>query len=464
VTLRARFALAAAIPAFASLAGLALLADALARRALEDELGAKLTAVAEASAAALPADRVATLQKGDETTRTFANLRARLDGLARATKTRLVVARLDRTALLDSEGAFAIGAGVPGLERDRFELSEVAKGRSLPSQVLFEGKDGRSFKTGYAPLSDGTGAVIAVVSADGSAEAFEALGAFRRLLLGLAVLGGVLGGLIALFAALTVSRPLADLSRAAQRIGAGDLATPLSQGRGGEEVALLARTLEEMRRSLRARDEERETMLAGIAHEIRNPLGGIDLFAGLLAEEMKGSPAAEHAARIQKELGTLQGIVEDFLDFARVRPLALEPVEAAGFASEVAELSRPLAEEQGVRLAASGEGTLNADRERLRRAVLNLVRNAIEASPRGETVELSIPGGAEIRVADRGPGLTPEAREKLFSPFFSTKERGTGLGLPLARKVAAAHGGSLELVSREGGGTLARLAVPRSRG
>src|SRR5512138_1784161 len=114
--MRRRFALAAALPALVSLAVMALLADRLARRALEDELAARLVAAAKVAAAELPADRVFRLAPGDEVTRTYGHVRARLDAVARATGTRLVVVRPDRSALADSSGRLRIGQPALSLE------------------------------------------------------------------------------------------------------------------------------------------------------------------------------------------------------------------------------------------------------------------------------------------------------------------------------------------------------------
>jgi signal transduction histidine kinase len=460
---RLRFALAAALPALFSLAAMALLGDRLARRALEAELGARLVAVASAAAAGLPAERAAALAPGDEVTRTYGHLRARLEGLARATSTRLVVARLDRTALCDSEGRHAIGDALPALERDRFELAEVAAGRPAASQVLFEGRDGELYKTGYAPLADAAGRVVALVAADGTAPSFATLRAFRSLLVLLAMGGAVLGAAAAVVAAHSVTRPLHALAGAARRMGAGDLETPLPAAGAGGEVETLRGTLEEMRQALRARDRERETMLAGIAHEVRNPLGAMSLYAGALSQDLAGRPEAAHVTRIQHELGGLSRLVEDFLDFARHRPLAPEPVDGRRLAEEVRELCLPLADGCAVALVARGAGTFQADRHLLRRAALNLVRNAIEATAPGGTVELAVEvadGAVGLCVLDRGPGLPADARTRLFEPFFTTKAGGTGLGLALARKAALAHGGALALDDREGGGTVARLSLP----
>ncbi len=464
--MRLRFALAAALPALLSLAAMALLGDRLAQRALEAELGARLVAVASAAAAGLPAERALTLGPGDEGTRTYGHLRTRLEALARATSTRLVLARLDRTALCDSEGRHLVGDALPALERDRFELAEVAAGRPAASQVLFEGKDGELYKTGYAPLLDAGGRVVALVAADGTAPSFATLRAFRKLLLLLAVAGAVFGAAAAVVAAHSVTRPLHALAAAVRCMGAGDLDSPLPPaGRGGArgEVETLRRTLEEMREALRARDREREAMLAGIAHEVRNPLGAMALYAGALADDVAGRPEAAHVARLREELGGLSRLVEDFLDFARHRPLDLEPVDGARLAAEVGELCQPLAEGRGVTLAAAGGGTFLADRHQLRRAALNLLRNAIEASPPGAAAELEVAvaaGQVALTVLDRGPGVPAEARPRLFEPFCTTKTGGTGLGLALALKAARAHGGSLTLDDREGGGSAARLLLP----
>jgi signal transduction histidine kinase len=460
---RRRFALAAALPALVSLATMALVADGLARRALEDELSARLVAAAKAAAAALPADRVARLAAGDEGTRTYGHVRARLDSMARATGTRLFVVRADRSALADSAGRARIGEPLLALERDRVEIAEAAQGRAVASRVLFEGSDGRLYKTGYAPLHDANGEVVAVVGADGTAASFATLRRFRRLLASFAVGGAVLGALVAALAAVSVTRPLTRITEAARRIARGDLETPLWKRWRKDEIGTLRDTIEEMRKALHARDEERETLLAGIAHEVRNPLGALDLFAGLLAEELGQRPEAAHVARIRAELASLSKVVEEFLDYARARPPVREDVDLGLLMAEVADLAEPLAAERHVSLGVEGRGSARADREQLRRALVNLVRNAVEAAPAASEVELcarSGDGDAVVEVRDRGAGLAPEARSSLFRPFFTTKERGTGLGLALAKKVADAHGGALALEDREGGGTVARLVVP----
>jgi signal transduction histidine kinase len=168
-------------------------------------------------------------------------------------------------------------------------------------------------------------------------------------------------------------------------------------------------------------------------------------------------------ARIRSELAALSKVVEEFLDYARARPPVREEVDLARVLGEVADLVQPLAAGRDVSLSLEGAAMAKADGEQLRRAALNLVRNAVEAAPSGSVVEIAAherDGEVVVEVADRGAGLTREARERLFRPFFTTKEGGTGLGLALAKKVADAHGGTLVLDDREGGGTVARLVMP----
>jgi signal transduction histidine kinase len=304
---------------------------------------------------------------------------------------------------------------------------------------------------------------VAVVGADGTAASFETLRRFRRLLATFAVGGAVLGALVAAGAAVSVTRPLMRITEAARRIARGDLDTPLWKRGRRDEIGTLRDTLEEMRKALHARDEERETLLAGIAHEVRNPLGAMDLFAGLLAEELAGRPEEAHVARIRSELAGLSKVVEEFLDYARARPPVREPVALGLLLAEVADLAQPLASQRSVSLGVEGQGSVRADREQLRRALVNLLRNAVEAAPPASVVDVAVKvagGEAVFEVRDRGGGLAPEARASLFRPFFTTKERGTGLGLALAKKVAEAHDGTLGLEDREGGGTVARLVVP----
>jgi signal transduction histidine kinase len=425
---------------------------ALTRQVLEGELGARLIAVAQATAATLPVDRLVLLARGDEQSRTYGHLRDRLTAMQKGTgaaRVRVVDAHLRLWSTSDDGGH--VGEPVPALQRDAVELQRVLAGVPQASTVLFRGQDGQLYKTGYAPVLDEDGKVVGAVSVDASAAFFAPLQTLRVRLLGLGFLAAGLLALAAFLLGRALVQPVHDLVSAARRIGKGDLESPVDLPRG-DELGVLATNLEQMRQGLLARDRQLQMMLAGVAHEVRNPLGGMELYAGLLEEDLGDRPQQlELLGKIQRELDYLKVLVDDFLDFARNKPLQREPLDLAALVKESAELARPFLAARGLGLVlegADGAMQVQGDPAALRRVLLNLLKNAAEASPEKGAVNLIAEqrgGVLSIMVADQGPGVPAASRETIFEPFFTTKEKGTGLGLAFARKLIEAHGGTLEL-------------------
>ena len=226
---------------------------------------------------------------------------------------------------------------------------------------------------------------------------------------------------------------------------------------------MLAQTLEETRAALRARDERMQMMLAGIAHEVRNPLGGLELYAGLLRDALAGQPERlDEVARIEREVGHLKTVVNEFLEFARRPALRLEAVALRPLFDEVRELT---AVPGGAAVAVDAPDGLavQADREQLRRALLNLARNAVAAARTGHVQIGAELQGNRVRIAvrDDGPGVPAELREKIFTPFFTTREKGTGLGLAFVREIVREHGSEVGVRDAPGGGSVFSFELPR---
>jgi len=210
-------------------------------------------------------------------------------------------------------------------------------------------------------------------------------------------------------------------------------------------------------------------MAAQITHEIRNPLASIGLYAELLGDEVhaQGAEPKRLVAAITSEVDRLTEITETYLRFARLPRPKLEREDAAAIVTSVAEFSRAELGQAGISLEIGIEPRLPevaADENQLRQAVLNLVRNAREAMPGGGKlrvhVGLSPRGLVQITVGDSGPGIAAEHLAKIFDPFFSTKEKGTGLGLALVQQIVAEHGGRIEVQSEPGVGTTFVLTMP----
>jgi len=468
-SLRFRLLVAFLVPALALFAVSSAVGYVVSRRILEDQLGRSLSAVAAAGAAQVSGERFLSIEPGDDVTgtRTWRNLRTLLTEVQQAAGARRVFAFDAQGRLrVDAGGPLPVGAEVPELFRDRLELERVFAGDRAHSQVLFEGSDGQLYKTGYAPIRSSEQAVVGAIGVEGSARFFGPLRSLLRAFIGLGAAGLIGIALVALGTARTLTAPLRRLMAAALRIGQGDLQTqvPLE---GTLEIGTLAKELEAMRKALEGRDRQLKMMLAGVAHEVRNPIGGIQLFTGLISEELSSrEDAAEargHVRRIQGEIQYLQRIVEEFLTFARDQRVTIEPLEAEAVVEAAGRLATADAAAKEVRVAAQADrATLRGDQALLVSAVGNLLKNAVQASPAGAEVRVrgTLQGERyRIEVEDSGAGVPPDLREKIFEPFYTTREKGTGLGLPLAEKIAAAHHGRLTL-SSEPGRTVFTLELP----
>ena len=438
------------------------------RRILEDELGRSLSAIAAAAASQISAERMLTIEPDDDRkeTRTYRNLRHQLTEIRDETKARRVFA-VDRDGRMrgDTNAQLPVGAKMPELARDQLELTAVFQGSPGFSQVLFEGADGRLYKTGYAPIFLEQ-KVVGAVGVEGSAEFFGPLRRMLRSYLFLVFFALLALAVLAVLVARALAGPLNRLVSSALRIGSGDLETAVPAERT-KEIRILAKQLEEMRKGLQSRDRQLKMMLAGVAHEVRNPIGGIELFAGLLDEQLQGqinqAEARAHLRRIRGEVQYLKRIVEDFLAFARERTIVKAPLGTEELVDSSVEITGPDAEKHGVRLQVQREAaTLEADSTLLVAATVNLIKNAIQASEAGSVVEVGgrrVDRRYEIEVKDHGSGIPAELQGRVFEPFFTTRERGSGLGLALAQKIVWAHGGEIQFQSAPGS-TVFRIHLP----
>jgi len=204
-------------------------------------------------------------------------------------------------------------------------------------------------------------------------------------------------------------------------------------------------------------------LTAGLAHEIRNPL---QIIRGTAELARRSSPDERGALDdVIEEVTRLELLVRELLAYARPVELHREPVALRGLAEQAAEELERVSRYAAIELAIPPELEVDADETLLRRVLVNLLSNAIEAlHDGGGTVRVMgarLPdGGVELIVEDDGVGIAPEDRERIFEPFFSRKEAGVGMGLPISRRIVEQHGGSLELPPRPGGGTRVRLVLP----
>ena len=190
----------------------------------------------------------------------------------------------------------------------------------------------------------------------------------------------------------------------------------------------------------------------------------------LAAQGVAGGKGVERLGVLRREVDRMQAILDEFLNFSRpLVPLAVGRCDVGALAREVGALHEGICHERGVALEVQeGSVPVPCDPRKVKQILVNLVQNALEASPPGAAVTLeaaaTAEGGARVRVLDRGRGLDPALGDSVFTPGYTTKPSGSGIGLTIARALARQHGGEVVVAPRPGGGTVAELTLPAHPG
>jgi len=279
---------------------------------------------------------------------------------------------------------------------------------------------------------------------------------------------------VAVVLARSVTKRVTRLVQATRLAAGGNLDVRV-QVRGRDEIGQLSASfnlmLDEIRRS---RDRivylEKVSAWQGmaqrLAHEIKNPLTPIQLAVQELHRSYRGDDDSfkdkldDSLEIVEEEVGTLRRLVETFAEFAKMPPVQAEPVELNAYLADLLKHNPHLAGR--VKFIPGPAQQVQLDRVMMGRAIINLINNGLEASPEHQQVELTSETGqgwVTVRVADSGQGLSVEARERLFQPYFTTKPQGTGLGLAIVKKIVLQHGGEITVTDRNPHGTVFEIRL-----
>lgn len=294
--------------------------------------------------------------------------------------------------------------------------------------------------------------------------------------------GLLLAALLSSWAAARVTRPVEELARAAHEVASGNWQTQVTVD-SRDEIGELASAFNRMTFDL---VEQRERLVQAervaawrelarrLAHELKNPLFPLQLTVeNLLRSRQQGEPQfeetfAESASTLLSEIANLKSIIARFSEFSKMPQPQFQSVGIDELLRHVVKVYQPQLEQAGIRLRLDlrAPEPIAADPDLLGRALANLVLNALEAMPQGGTLTLETrqgPGGVSIEVSDTGTGLTPEECARLFTPYYTSKPHGTGLGLVIAQSVVSDHAGRIGVRSEPGKGAKFTIELPANR-
>jgi len=382
-------------------------------------------------------------------------------------------------ALADAKGAFQNAEKLQPLIE---QVLKDPRDQQMTVQWSLEASSAETFHA--TPLLGRQKELLGVLLVGSSRADLVAMLEFIRLLALLVGGGGVLLGLLfSWWVAARVTRPVRQLAAGARSVATGKWDASV-EVHSRDEIGELARAFNHMTRQLA---EQREQLIQAervaawrelarrLAHELKNPLFPLQITVENLQRAREQGPADqfdevffESTATLLAEIRNLKAIVARFSDFARMPPPVLQPVNVNELVRGVVRLFEAQFSGLG-RPAVTAElfleerlPEIQADPDLLRRALENLVLNAQDAMPAGGTLTIRTfrqPGGVRLEVSDTGRGLTPEECQRLFTPYYTTKQCGTGLGLAIVQSVVSDHGGRISVDSEPGFGTTFRIEL-----
>jgi signal transduction histidine kinase len=348
---------------------------------------------------------------------------------------------LENAFLFDRQLKLVAMAG-PGISSAQLELNQteilsIAPGESGVS-FPFHDDAGRWFIWGFYRLNDNY-----FLGIEENASRLETLNKLSRIFWGIGLAGVVLTLISGWFIARSIAEPVEKLVGYSRQIGSGDFNVQPPEKINGE-FAILKNSMRQMQNDLAGQNQEREQMLAQIAHEIRNPLGGIELLAGLVKENLRSDETSElHLKKIIDEVHGLKGQLSLFLEFSKPQSVHKKMVDLEKLSKEIKINFTMEIEQKKIDFKIQNQlGSVFFDAGHLKQILNNLVANSIEAV--GNNGQISIlsnrrDGAVYVQIKDDGPGIIKSKLKDIYNPFYTTKANGTGLGLAICKKLCRAN-------------------------
>jgi signal transduction histidine kinase len=358
--------------------------------------------------------------------------------------------------------------GIPDVPASTVDMKALRNGRPETIDLHWKGK---SYLAVAQPLELGDNLFGALVVAKPMSQLrSRSVTLVERL--GLAFGGGVIvAGLLGFYLSRRITEPLRKLSLAADEVAAGQYGVELPNPRGSDEISHLSGRFADMAAKLAESEQLSRNFLMSVSHELRTPLTAIRGHVSALREGVIEDPSMREASLgvIGQEALRLERLVGDVLDLAKLDAqrftVLQEEVDMERLSERAYTAFGEEARRRGIdyRLDVRAKPVIVTDGDRVLQIIVNLLSNAFRWTPEGGRIELALSaenGSVSVAVADTGPGINEEERDRIFRPFWSRDGGGTGLGLAIARELAVALGGQLVLDSKPGQGSRFVLLLP----
>lgn len=352
----------------------------------------------------------------------------------------------------------------PNLIINKKEIDALAVKQSI-SSIPFKGDDDNWYLWGFFRLDKNL--FLGVKESASRFNRVEELASFFFLF---GLIATLITGLVSWFVAKSITKPVENLIQFSNEIGKGNFKTEPPKNTKGE-IELLSNAMEKMKNDLFQNQKERENMLAQIAHEIRNPLGGIELFANLIREDYKNEyKNTENLDKILKEVSGLKSLITSYLNYSKPKVPAKVLIDLPSLMNEIDNIFKPEINKRGCRIDFDLQAKkVLFDPEHLKQILINLISNSIQSITENGIIKISSNLNHKnwlISIEDNGKGIPGEQIQNVFEPFFTTKRDGTGLGLSICKKLATENNAHIEVFSNSEGCTfklIGKLSVENEK-
>lgn len=363
------------------------------------------------------------------------------------TPSEIFIFNKDLVVLVHSEMTIYEERTNPSLIINKKDIEELAVKQSFAS-IPFKGDDGNWYLWGFYRLDENF--FLAVKE---SADKLQKVEEFANIFFYFGLIATLITIIVSWLIAKSITKPVDKLIKFSNEIGKGNFEIGQPEKMKGE-LGLLSNAMDKMKHDLLENQNERENILAQIAHEIRNPLGGIELFANLVKEDLKTeNKNTENLDKILKEVSGLKTLITTYLDYSKPKIATQELINLPELMNDINNVFKPDLIKKKVQLNYDLKSTkVWFDPEHLRQILINLVSNSLHSvSEDGMITIISNANHANwlISVSDNGQGISEENIDLIYDPFFTTKKEGTGLGLSICRKLAKENNAAIEVVNNK---------------